>query len=170
MAGEFEVDVQDGNDLGGFVINDDGHFQVGGLCCPEATCAECWDLLNAATVTATVSAPGAPCDEAAGAYSFWLSDDGAQRCIWYWTKTDPCDMWVIVLLYSKQNGSWCAYAVGSDDCTGNFADNSCTGAENLQLVDAPNCAAGSGQTIMEFTLIGVEACDGKTMTVTVAAA
>lgn len=53
MPGEWDVDVQDGNEKGEWVLDPDGYFQVGGACC-LAPCPHC-TVARPATITVTLN-------------------------------------------------------------------------------------------------------------------
>lgn len=119
MVGEFDVDVQDGNDLGHFVLNDDGHFQVGGECCKVCTVCGVDGLDVAfpqpnAVVTVAGACADADCAGAEDVYEFSNCFDLDGSCHWFWyVWPDPplLPVYQLHLIFCKVAEEWAAFII-----------------------------------------------------------
>lgn len=169
MAGEFDIDVQDGNDLGGFVVNDDGHFQVGGACCPSEPCSDCDYAQPSATGTV---APGDECDDATGIYDF-IDHGGLPEdplCYWEWWNSTCAAHVALFIFYFKASETWCARASAAFPCSAEFGGEDCEydPPPLAHLKDITGNVQCIGQTLVgSFDLPGwngpVGDCEGETL-------
>ena len=155
MAGEWDIDVQDGGNRGEFVINADGEFQVGGCCCAsEEPCSDCAGAQPPLTVTVT----GGSAPE--GQYTYVDFVDWGGWCRWRWWKGTECTGgpggFSVYVAYCVVTGTWCAYSIATGNCNGSYGtfgpDCLCAGYLYMDIDNDVMCV--NGVIIGSFDLQG----------------